>query len=382
MTSRNLRILFLSLFLWVFGFGLYDEFLPIHARALGATGVQLGLLFTIRQLTVTVGSVLGGVLADRFNRRTVMLVAWVLGAPSSLLFLPARGWAALLPGIFLYDITIFALPAMNAYVAERTHPRKIASTFAILTMASGLSLLLSPALGGLIAARWGIPTTFALAFLCYAASTVLIFWTEPERPGTRAALPWRQALRIWDLGRLWPLFIFLGLMTGIPLALAPFVPPFLREVRGLGLAQIGLLGSMLSGGGLIFTLLTGRLADRWGHRPLLVLTLLLIAAGNLIVAVGPVALLPLAFLIKSRSAAQALSQAVVAARISTQAAGRGFGLLGMITGLAGAGGTMLAGIGYRVDPALPLLAGAGAVSVLAVALLLQRPEVARPVAVE
>ncbi|HEV8338469.1 MAG TPA: MFS transporter [bacterium] len=373
MTARNLRVLFLSLFLWVFGFGLYDEFLPIHARALGATGVQLGLLFTIRQLTITVGSVLGGVLADRFSRRTVLLVAWVLGAPSPLLFLPARGWAALLPGILLYDITIFALPALNAYVAERTDPRKVASTFAVLTMASGLSLLLSPALGGLIAARWGIPTTFALAFVCYAASTALIFWSEPERPGGRAALPWRQALRIWDFGHLWPLFILLGLMTGIPLALAPFIPPFLREVRGLGLAQIGLLGSILSGGGLLFTLLTGRLADRWGHRPLLVLTLLLIGGGNLIVALGPVALLPLAFAIKSRSAAQALSQAVVAARISTEAAGRGFGLLGMITGLAGAGGTMLAGIGYRLDPALPLLVGGAAVAALAAALMLQKP---------
>ncbi len=365
------------MFLWVFGFGLYDDLFPIYARTLGATGVQLGLLFTIRHLIITAGSILGGVLADRYSRRAVMLVSWVLGAPAPLLFLAARQWAWLLPGIVLYDFTIFGLPALNAYIAERTDRAKIASTFAILTTASALSLLLSPAIGGLIAARWSIRTTFGLAFLCYAASAVLIFWSEPERQGGRTALPWREALRIWDLGRLWPLFILLGLMSGIPLALAPFVPPFLREVRHLGLAQIGALGSILSGGGLIFTLLAGRLADRWGHRPLLVLTLLLIAAGNLIVALGPVALLPLAFLIKSRSAAQSLSQAVVAGRISMDAAGRGFGLLGTMTGLAGAGATMLAGIAYRIDPALPLLAGAGAVTALAAALLLQKPGLGR-----
>jgi len=371
-TGRNLRILFLSMFLWVFGFGLYDDLFAIQARALGATGVQLGLLFTTRQLIITAGSILGGILSDRYSRRTVMLVSWVLGAPAPLLFLAAREWVWLLPGIVLYDLTIFGLPALNAYITERTDPTKIASTFAILTTASALSLLLSPTLGGLIAARWSIRTTFALAFLCYAASTVLIFWSAPDRPGGRAALPWREALRIWDLGSPWPLFILLGLMTGVPLALAPFVPPFLREVRHLGLAQIGLLGSILSAGGLIFTLASGRLADRWGHRPLLVLTLLLIAAGNLIVALGPLALLPLAFLIKSRSAAQSLSQAVVASRISMAAAGRGFGLLGTITGLVAAGGTMLAGIAYRVDPALPLIAGAGAVTLLAAALLAQR----------
>ena len=60
MTRRNLYVLFFTMFLFVFGFGLYDDLFPIHARNLGATPVQLGFLFTVRQLTITAGSILGG----------------------------------------------------------------------------------------------------------------------------------------------------------------------------------------------------------------------------------------------------------------------------------------------------------------------------------
>ena len=382
MTRRNLYVLFFTMFLFVFGFGLYDDLFPIHARNLGATPVQLGFLFTVRQLTITAGSILGGILSDRYSRRAVMFPSWYLAAPAPLLFFAAPSWGWLLPGIFLYDITIFGLPALNAYVAERTDPERIASTFATLTAASSSALLISPALGGLIAARWGIRATFLLAFVCYSLSTLLVYRTEPERAGVRRVLPWRQALRFWELGRLWRLLIMLGLMTGVPLALAPFVSPFLREVRGLGLAQIGALGSILSGGGLLFTLVAGRAADRWGHRPLLVLTMLFIAAGTLIVALGPLYLLPVAFLIRSRSAATSLSQAVVGASIAPDAAGRAFGLYGMLAGLVGAAGTLLAGVAYRANPALPLVVGAGVVTALAVVLLVQKEAAVQPAAVE
>jgi len=377
-TPRNLRILFLALFVWILGWGLYDDLFPIYARGLGATPLQLGFLFTVRQLTLTAGSVLGGILSDRYSRRAVMLPSWFLGAPVPLLFLAAPSWAWLLPGILLYELTIFGLPALNAYIADRTDPERLASTFALIMTASSLALLIAPGLGGLIAQRWGIRTTFFLGFLCYTLSTVLIFLTEPDRRTARTALPWRQALRFWEMRGLWPVLVMLGTMTGVPIALAPFVAPFLREVRGLSLAQIGGLGSVLSAGGLLFTLAAGRAADRWGHAPVLVSTLLLIAAGTLLVAFGPVYLLPVAFLIRSRSAAQSLAQAVVGGRVTPAAAGRAFGLLGMVTGLVGAGGTLLSGLGYRTNPVLPLAAGAGVVITLATVLLVRRQTLRAP----
>jgi len=110
--------------------------------------------------------------------------------------------------------------------------------------------------------------------------------------------------------------------------------------------------------------------------------MLFIAAGTLIVALGPLYLLPVAFLIRSRSAATSLSQAVVGARIAPDAAGRAFGLYGMLAGLVGAAGTLLAGVAYRANPALPLVAGAGVVTALAVVLLVQKEAAVQPAAVE
>ena len=39
MTRRNLYVLFFTMFLFVFGFGLYDDLFPIHARKIGRAHV-------------------------------------------------------------------------------------------------------------------------------------------------------------------------------------------------------------------------------------------------------------------------------------------------------------------------------------------------------
>jgi len=63
-TDPNLRLLFAALLLWMLGVALYDQLIPIYARQLGATPVQLGTLFTLRNLTTATGFLIGWTLAD------------------------------------------------------------------------------------------------------------------------------------------------------------------------------------------------------------------------------------------------------------------------------------------------------------------------------
>ncbi|MCL6641211.1 MAG: hypothetical protein K6T92_07540 [Candidatus Rokubacteria bacterium] len=58
-TDRNLRLLFASLLLWMLGVGLYEGLIPIFARQLGASAVQLGSLYTVRSLGLAVGFLAG-----------------------------------------------------------------------------------------------------------------------------------------------------------------------------------------------------------------------------------------------------------------------------------------------------------------------------------
>ena len=46
----------------------------------------------------------------------------------------------------------------------------------------------------------------------------------------------------------------------------PILYPFIREELGLTLAQVGLITSVLSGGGMVTSLLGGWLTDVWGGK--------------------------------------------------------------------------------------------------------------------
>src|SRR3989304_4272951 len=83
------------------------------------------------------------------------------------------------------------------------------------TRASSSAPLISPARGGLIAARWGIRATFLLAFVCYSLSTLLVYRTEPERAGARRVLPRLKARRGCELGGLWGLLLNPRLASGV-----------------------------------------------------------------------------------------------------------------------------------------------------------------------
>ncbi|MDR7555548.1 MAG: MFS transporter [Armatimonadota bacterium] len=370
--DRNLRWLFAALFLWTFGLGLYEQLVPIFARQLGASPVQLGTLFNLRYLGLAAGYLLGIVVADRWRRRTVIVASWVAATPVPLLLAAAPTHLWLLPGLLLYEVTFFGLPAVHAFVAERVAPDRLASTFAAMGVVTSTAFLVAPTLGGVVADRWGIRATLLLAAACYLLSTAMVLQVRGAPPAPRAAHA--AVLLTWTALR--PLLPVLLLVAGpavAVLAAAPFLTPFLREVRGLSLSEIGFLGSMTAVGGVGLTAIGGRLGDRVGIVPALVGALLVYALGMALHVYGPAALLPVASILRARAPAAALGQALVGAHAPAEVLGRAFAVSGMLAAGLAALGVVVGGYAYRADPVLPVVLAAGLAVALAGAVLWVRP---------
>jgi MFS family permease len=370
--DRSVRWLFAALFLWTFGLGLYDQLVPIFARQLGASPVHLGTLFHLRYLALAAGYLIGIVVADRWRRRTVIVASWVTAAPVPLLLAAAPTHLWLLPGLLLYEVTFFGLPAVHAFVAERVAPDRLASTFAAVGVMTSTAFLVAPTLGGVVADRWGIRATLLLAAGCYAVSTAMVLQVRGAPPAPRAARS--AAPPAWTALR--PLVPVLLLVAGpavAVLAVAPFLTPFLREVRGLSLSEIGFLGSMTAVGGVALTAVGGRLGDRVGLAPALAGALLVYALGMALNVYGPAALLPVASILRARAPAAALGQALVGAHAPGEVLGRAFAVSGMLAALLAAGGVVAGGYAYRTDPALPVVLSAVLAAALAGAVLWVRP---------
>jgi MFS family permease len=368
--DRNLRLLFGSLLLWMFGVALYEGLIPIYARQLGASPVELGTLFTIKYLGLAAGFLVGWLVADRMNRRTIMFASWFLGLPVPLLLAIAPTYLWLLPGMLLYELTFFALPALNAYVAERVPSRELASAFAAMGAITSVGFLVSPAVGGVIADRWSIRLVLLIAFGLFILSTLLVLRMERGGPGTiPAASSERPGWR--DLAPVVPaLLVHVGVNV-VFLVTVPFLPPFLREVRGISLSEIGVLASFQALGAVLLTPVAGRLGDRLGLTPTLIGQLGAHASGVLLTAYGPGALLAPAAALRCRAPLSTLSQSMIAATAQPAFLGRMFALAGMLAAGLSAAGSFVGGFAYRANPVYPLLLSVTVAVVIAAALCLR-----------
>ncbi len=367
-TDRNLQLTFGSLFFWSFGIGLYDSLIPIYARQLGASPVELGTLFTLRHLALAAGFLTGWILTDRFSRRTVIAASWISSTPVPLLLAAAPSYGWLLPGLLLYEFGYFGLPAVHAYITRRVPPSELASTFGVMGTISSSGFVIAPSVGGFVADQWGIRATLLIGAVFYVLSTLLMLRVRHEDAGAAATgaspVPTRADLRpLWT-----PMWIYAGATLAI-LITNPFLSPYLREVRGMSLSEIGFQSSMVAVGGVTLTILAGRMGDRFGIVPTLAAALLLFALGILLVAVAPVALLPVFAIVRTRSPLFNLGHALIGARAPGAMVGRAFAMAGVLSALLASVGSLVGGYAYEVNPVLPLAISVGVAIAMAAALL-------------
>ena len=367
-TDRNLQLTFGSLFFWSFGIGLYDSLIPIYARQLGASPIELGTLFTLRHLALAAGFLTGWLVADRFRQRLVIGASWIASTPVPLLLAAAPSYGWLLPGLLLYEFGYFGLPAVHAYITRRVPRSELASTFGIMGTVSSSGFVIAPSVGGFVADEWGIRATLLLAAVFYVMSTILMLRARHEDAGAAATgaspVPTRAELRpMWT-----PMWIYAG-ATLVILITNPFLSPYLREVRGMSLSEIGFQGSMVAVGGVTLTILAGRMGDRFGIVPTLAAALLVFALGILLVVVSPVALLPVFAIIRTRSPLFNLGHALIGARAPAAMVGRAFAMAGVLSALVASVGSLIGGYAYGVNPVLPLAISVGVAIALAAGLL-------------
>src|SRR5438046_10668367 len=84
-TPRDLRLLFLSLFLWTFGLGLYNYIWPLYLRDLQASPSDVGLVFSIGFLALALSMIPGGILANTYELKALLIRGWSMSIPPPLM---------------------------------------------------------------------------------------------------------------------------------------------------------------------------------------------------------------------------------------------------------------------------------------------------------
>lgn len=282
MLTRDLKLLSISNFIGAFGDGLYIYTLPIYMRGLEATPADVGLLFSILNLSATLTIIPGGLLADRFDRKKIMILGWAIWVPVPLMFFAATHWSQLLPVMFFYGFLI-AGPSISAYVFTSACKERATLTFAVVSASWSLGYIFSPALGVYISTRIGPNVTLLSAFIFYTIATTLLVFLNSQNPKKPTPTPNNfVGSRLFESRKIILLSIYFATAIFVLSLIRPLVVQFLQDVFLIDSFRVGVLGSVTFLGWTIISMGLGKIGDKWSKSTAIATALVISSISSII----------------------------------------------------------------------------------------------------
>ncbi len=177
----------------------------LQIYAMTQSTFAVGLVGGIALVPMIVAGLWGGMIADVFDRRRVLIVSSLTGWASTLSLVALSTWEAILSGDgghaplwpFYLATTVTAVAATirsatnGAVVGRIVPPDMISRATALNGISFGAMLTIGPAFAGVLAATVGLPWTFAVDAVLFTAGFLGI-WMLPSLPraGERVQAGW------------------------------------------------------------------------------------------------------------------------------------------------------------------------------------------------
>ncbi len=203
--SNDFRLLFFGQFISGFGSSLTYVVLPVQMFHLTQSTAMVGLLGVAEFVPMLLVAFLGGALADRFNRRLLLLGAEALMAMS----IGALTVNAMLPhphvGMLFAAASLLAAlnsihrPAIEAMTPQLLLPEEITSAGALNSIRWNIAFIAGPGLAGWIAITYGPAVAFGIDVTTYlfASAALLAMKRKEFHGGEEGAMNWHTLAEGW-----------------------------------------------------------------------------------------------------------------------------------------------------------------------------------------
>jgi MFS family permease len=247
------KVLVLASFIDMIGGALLFPFFALYITdRFGVDWIQVGFLFSVFSAGAIFGGLIGGALADKYGRRSMLLIGLMISGVGSIFM----GLVDDLNVFFILAAILgilgnFGGPARQAMVVDLLPEEKQAEGFGILRIAMNLAVTVGPILGGFLATQ-----SYMWLFLSDAVSSlitaVIVFVVIPEtKPEKQEDKPEESVMRtiagykeVLKDG-VYMLFLSVSaVMVIVYMQMNSTLSLFLRDVHGFPLQSFGLLLSM------------------------------------------------------------------------------------------------------------------------------------------
>lgn len=262
----------------------------------------LAMLIPVMSMIIpqVVFGLMGGVLADRWNRKRIMIACDVMRGLlvlSVLLVRQARDlWILYLVAAGLALLGVFFYPARNAAIPNLVPPSLLIAANGMVQASYIIALIIGPIIAGPLVALW-MPAAIAFDSLTFFVSAILIgtiaipaIAPQPDSIGKRATV-WRDMREgLHFIYRNRPLLQTMAITAlatlGVGAIILLAVPHLKRELEASAL-QYGLAMSMLGIGSVLGGIIVGRLSSRFSTSTLVGGLLILAGAAIVLFAYAP-----------------------------------------------------------------------------------------------
>jgi MFS family permease len=271
--SREFRLVWSGQAVSLIGDAAFVTALGWRTFKLAGSG-RLGLVLVCQALAVLATVLIGGALADRLPRRTMMVVSDLarLAAVGALAGFDASGRLGF-PLLLVLAVLMglgdgLFYPAFGGIVPLLVEPSAVPSANAMIGVARWSSVLIGPSLAAVVYGAAGSATVFALDAGSFLFSATLLWLTKPRPVEPSAAEGtlreiWAGVRYVSRVPWLWVTISLFALVLMLQFAPQQVLMPKLIEHhfhRGVG--AYGLLTSLLGLGTVLGTLLFGQIQPR------------------------------------------------------------------------------------------------------------------------
>lgn len=154
--QRDFTLVVIGQIISLFGNAILRFALPLYLLRITGSPTLFGIVTACSFAPMVVLSLVGGVLADRINKRDIMVVLDFSTAALIAIFTLLLDRAPLVPLfiivlMLLYGISGTYQPAVQASIPLLVHPERLIAANAVINQVNTLSNLLGPVLGGVLA---------------------------------------------------------------------------------------------------------------------------------------------------------------------------------------------------------------------------------------
>jgi MFS family permease len=262
------------------------------------SGAKLGVMALAASIPMLILSLYGGALADRLEKRKILIISQVasavisLGVGLALTFniiskdVPDSWWILVVSSLFQGIVMGVMMPSRASMVPEIVEPRDLMNAISLNNMGMNVFRILAPAATGPIVDNWGFAAVYYIMTALYMFSTIFLLFIPKKRPSVRQGSSTASEvvegisyLRTEKTILLILAFTLCCTILGMPFNF--MLPMFTEGILKVSASSLGLLMAVSGVGSIIVSLVLASISNK--HRGIMMLYSGLILSVALVV---------------------------------------------------------------------------------------------------